>query len=128
MTRYTFPCEERLKDTRLITELFETGKSFLIFPVKVVWMKSDQAGSTPATVVFSVSKRNFKRAVKRNLLKRRMREAYRLNRAVLYGDEDRSGLCVAFIYIAREELPYSAISKSMTNALKRLRLLVRQDQ
>jgi ribonuclease P protein component len=128
MTRYTFPGDERLKDARLITELFETGKSFLIFPVKVVWMESLNAGSTPAKVVFTVSKRSFKHAVMRNLLKRRMREAYRLNRAVFTEENSRSGLLVAFVYIAREELPYSVISKSMKNALKRLRMSVGQVQ
>lgn len=127
MARYTFPREERLNDTRLISELFETGKSFLIFPVKVVWMKSEQCGSPPLKVVFSVSKRLFKRAVKRNLLKRRMREAYRLNRVALTEEEGISGLCVAFVYIAREELHGSVISRSITNALSRLRQLAGQE-
>ena len=75
----------------------------------------------PVQVAVSVSKKNFKRAVMRNLLKRRMREAYRLNKEILYnvfGKDEQ--LAVMFIYAGREEKEYELIEKSMKQALLKL--------
>ena len=60
--------------------MFEGGvsKSFSIFPIRVVYMPVEQ-GEAPASILISVSKRRFKRAVKRNRVKRQIREAYRKN-------------------------------------------------
>lgn len=75
----------------------------------------------PVQAAFSVSKKNFKRAVMRNLLKRRMREAYRLNKEIVYQVFGMGGqLAVMFIYAAREEKEYELIEKSMKQALLRL--------
>ena len=61
--------------------MFEGGvsKSFSIFPIRVVYMPVEQ-GEAPASILISVSKRRFKRAVKRNRVKRQIREAYRMNK------------------------------------------------
>ena len=77
---YSFTKEERLCNKRLIDELFHNGSSFLCYPFKVSWMTVSQPQEFPAQVLFSVPKKRFKSAVDRNLLKRRMREAYRLNK------------------------------------------------
>lgn len=63
-------------------------------------------------ILVSVPKRNFKRAVKRNLLKRRIREAYRLNKALLSTPTD-----ILFIYTEREVLPFREIEQSLCSAL-----------
>ena len=62
--------------------MFEGGvsKSFSIFPIRVVYMPVEQ-GEAPASILISVSKRRFKRAVKRNRVKRQIREAYRKNKS-----------------------------------------------
>ena len=64
--------------------MFEGGvsKSFSIFPIRVVYMPVEQ-GEVPASILISVSKRRFKRAVKRNRVKRQIREAYRKNKSLL---------------------------------------------
>lgn len=97
------------------------GDSFFIFPIKVVYLKMELPVQYPVQAAFSVSRRNFKRAVMRNLLKRRMREAYRLNKESLYNvfDSDKP-LAVMFIYAGREEKEYKLIEKSMKQALLRL--------
>lgn len=80
----------------------------------------------PVQAAFSVSRRNFKRAVKRNLLKRLMREAYRLNKDRLYqalGDKEQ--LAVMFIYAGREVKDYELIEKSLKQALSKLLNLVK---
>lgn len=68
-------------------------------------------------VLVSVPKRNFKRAVKRNLLKRRIRECYRAQRQLL-GDVKCD---VMFIYVSREVMPFSAVSEDMTSCLESIR-------
>lgn len=86
MVRNTFSKEERLCSKRSIEDLFANGSSFVLFPFRVVYrIERDALGSSaPVQVLFSVPKRRFKKAVTRNLLKRRMREAYRLQKGSFY--------------------------------------------
>src|ERR1700722_14129384 len=77
---YTLKKEERLCNKKLIDGLFHNGSSFLCYPFKASWMLTDATQQFPAQILFSVSKKRFKRAVDRNLIKRRMREAYRLHK------------------------------------------------
>jgi ribonuclease P protein component len=81
---HTFKKPERLCSKKAIEALFERGSSFYNFPLQVIWLESPMDIPFPAQVAFSVSKKSFKRAVKRNLIKRRMREAYRKNKHLLY--------------------------------------------
>ena len=77
---YTFKKEERLCNKKLIDKLFHNGSSFLCYPFKASWLYIDEPLKFPVQILFSVSKKRFKRAVDRNLIKRRMREAYRLKK------------------------------------------------
>ena len=85
--------------------MFEGGvsKSFSIFPIRVVYMPVEQ-GEAPASILISVSKRRFKRAVKRNRVKRQIREAYRKNKYLLVDELQRreKRLAIAFIYLSDE--------------------------
>src|SRR3546814_12106779 len=72
---------ERLFSIRLIDSLFHSGSSFFIYPYRVVFLRVD--GSSTIQVLLSVAKRRFRHAVRRNLLKRRMRECYRLQKGEL---------------------------------------------
>ena len=87
---YTLCKAERLNSKILIGKMFEGGvsKSFSIFPIRVVYMPVEQ-GEVPATILISVSKRRFKRAVKRNRVKRKIREVYRKNKQPLLDGLDR---------------------------------------
>lgn len=118
--RYTFSRKERLKSVKEITKLFDSGKSFLVYPIKVVWVETDNDLPFPVQAAFSVSKRNFKHATDRNKLKRRMKEAYRLNKFLLYEKLSTQKISCIFIYIAREELTSALIGKSMKTVLLKL--------
>ena len=80
---FTFKKAERLCSKKTIEKLFAEGKSFLSFPLKVVVLEMPDSGEYKAQAAFTVSKKIFKKAVKRNLVKRKMREAYRLNKHIL---------------------------------------------
>src|SRR6202051_3729951 len=85
--KYTFTKEERLCNKKLIGELFHSGSSFLCYPFKASWLFVDEPLAFPAQILLSVPKKRFNRAVDRNLIKRRMREAYRLHKQQLLYDE-----------------------------------------
>ena len=120
---YTFTKEERLCNKKLIDELFHNGSSFLCYPFKASWLVVTQPPKYPAQIVFSVSKRRFKRAVDRNLIKRRMREAYRLNKQLqLYASlaaADKQ-IVLSIGYIGKEIAAYDFIEKKMLKLLTQL--------
>lgn len=78
---YNFQKEERLYSKKLLDELFKNGSSFLLYPYRVTWLRSPNPNQLfPAQVVVAVPKKRFKRSVDRNLIRRRIKEAYRLNK------------------------------------------------
>jgi len=107
---------ERLSSKKLIKELFDKGSSFYLYPFKVYFLpQTPEEGHNQ--ILFSVSKRNFKRAVDRNLLKRRIREAYRLNKQSL---SDYTFLLIAYIYTSKKILNYTEIEDKLKQTLNRL--------
>lgn len=97
--RETFTKSERLCSRKAIAGLFEEGKSFFSYPYQVIWTPSPSDIPFPAQVTISVSKRGFKLAVTRNLIRRRIREAYRKNKQILYDALNTDGRKIIFIII-----------------------------
>ena len=102
----TFHKRERIVSRKLIERLFSKGssRSTSAFPLRTVFMeKVREEGEEPVQILVSVSKRHFKRAVKRNRVKRQIREAYRHHKTILTGkvSEDKS-IAIAFIWLADE--------------------------
>jgi ribonuclease P protein component len=120
---YTFKKEERLCNKKLIDGLFHNGSSFLCYPFKASWMFADGQQPFPVQILFSVSKKRFKRAVDRNLIKRRMREAYRINKQQYLYDILNSAekkIVLSLGYIGKEIVPYEFTEKKMLKLLAQL--------
>ena len=104
MAEYTLSKKERLNSKALIDRLFAGGsKSFPAFPLRVVYMPIEPAeeDAPAASILISVPKKRFKRAVKRNLVKRQVREAYRKNKHLLLDAlaSKNKRLVLAFIWL-----------------------------
>ena len=118
----SFPKSEHLCGDKRIGQLFTQGDAFIAYPLRVVYLIAPKKDVESASVMVSVPKKRFKRAVKRNRLKRLMREAYRLNKQPLVAllKENDLQLHIAFNYVSDDELDFVAVDKKMKVALQRL--------
>lgn len=117
MGKFSFGKKERLSSEKWIKELFEKGSSFYSYPFKVLFLLHPDEQPTTSQVLVSVPSRSFPRAVDRNLIKRRVREVYRTNKAQL--TSSRKWL-IAYIYTAKEVLPLSTLSDKLPGTLNRI--------
>lgn len=124
MERQQFKKEERLHEKKLMDTLFKEGKSFYKFPFKVFYFRLDEAEEYPAKVLISVSKHNFKRAVERNRIKRLIREAYRKNKYILFGEKnpesDRKTWVIGLIHTGNVIPEYSEVEQKIILILQEL--------
>lgn len=123
--KYTLSKAERLSWKRYIDLLFEKGESFVAFPLRVVFLtlSKEEELLAVSSILISVSKKKFKRAVKRNLVKRQVREAYRVRKYELIDSlacNDKK-ILVGFIYIEKEIKPFADIEKAMNKAIRLLK-------
>jgi len=110
--KFTFNKKERLKSQKLIEKLFDEGKSITVFPLRMLYLKTDHDdGSTIKTSV-SVSKRNFKKAVQRNRIKRLLREAYRLNKPEYFNNITTS-YALMILYIGKDATDFDSINAKL---------------
>jgi len=84
--KYTLGKEERLKSRKIIGRLYAEGKSIKAYPLRMMYLQTAHTSDFPCQVGVSVPKRNFKRAVDRNRIKRLLRESYRLEKYTVYSE------------------------------------------
>lgn len=121
----TFTKAERLCSKVLIDKLIEKGNTFQCFPFKMIWLEI-QEGIAPAQIVISVPKRNFKRAVDRNKLKRRIREAYRKNKTILYEQLNNKKILLMLVYTAKIITDHKEIEEKLILGLEQLNKKIKQ--
>lgn len=119
---YRFPKKEKLKSKKDIDALFKKGKAINSFPLKAIFAFKHPEKELVIKFGISVPKKKIKSAVKRNLIKRRVREAYRLQNHELKSNlilHDKA-LHVMVIYTSEQILPYSLIEEKIKVILSRL--------
>ena len=117
-TRKRLRKSQRLSSQKQIQALFTEGKSFNVPPFAIRYSKLTDRDLTSHQVLVSVSKRNFKRAVDRNRIKRQIREAYRLNKHLL--DDLSDKYAIAYIYTFKKKIPYKDLENKLIEGLSRL--------
>ncbi|MCF8304286.1 MAG: ribonuclease P protein component [Bacteroidales bacterium] len=122
MQPQTFKKQERLSNRKIIDELFSKGKGFIVSPLRVKYVERALPTEHPAQVLIAVSKRKHKKAYKRNAVKRRLREAYRKNKHILYDylEQNNRQCALLILYRADELLSYQEIEAKIIVILKRL--------
>lgn len=113
-----FTKAERLSSKKEITALFNEGKSFAISHIRVVYRFLPKQEGRPNAILVSVPKKYFKHAVDRNLLKRRIREAYRLNKGLLQSMPARVEFML--LYQKRRIATFAEIEEIVKKALERI--------
>lgn len=124
----SFTKAERLCSKKIFAELFDKANSFYSFPFRVVWVYNSLPISSTSQIAISVPKRAFKRAVDRNLIKRRIREAFRKNKHDLYNFLEIHNKHIAFVLIYREATitDYIITEKAVRVMLKKFLTILKE--
>ncbi|RNL56686.1 ribonuclease P protein component [Pedobacter jejuensis] len=128
---YTFRKEERLCSRKHLDLLFKNGSSFLLYPFRVSYLFIDEPAKVQAQVVINVPKKRYKRAVDRNLLKRRIREAYRLNKQNNFYTKlpvDKGLLLFSLQFIGKEKYEFSFVEKKLIATFNRFFKLIEPNE
>jgi ribonuclease P protein component len=115
----TFKRQEKLKSSKLITQLFEEGKSLTVFPIKLIYLQIEHNAPFKIQAGVSASKRNFKKAVDRNKIKRLLREVYRKNKYLIYDSENTKKHIFMFIYLGKNEFDYITLEEKMVELINK---------
>lgn len=113
------PKQERLSGRKRIDALFAYGKGGFVYPFRYICRVVDDAPVCGISILITVPKKNHKRAVKRNKLKRRMREAFRLGKGAL-SEKIAAGnrqVDMALIYVSKEVEEYKTIENAVGKIL-----------
>ena len=118
----TFTKDERLSKKKIIDDLFSSGHTTKVPPFTILWKKVELSCSYPAQIAISVPKKRIRKVVVRNKLKRRIREAYRKNKHLLYQElKLHNTQCAIFIiFNANELMEYNEIEQKIILTLNRL--------
>ncbi len=122
MNRFRFSKGQRLKNSKSISGLFDSGIHLYKYPLKLMYRVRAE-NSTPVKTGFTVPGRKFRKAVDRNRLKRRMRESYRLNQPELEESliSGSAGLDLFFIYTSSREEEYTVIDRALRSLIDSLK-------
>ncbi len=120
---HSFKKGERLKRRKLIGRMFNReGASFAVYPLRIIYIESELDSDFPAQFALSVPKRAFPKAAHRNRIRRQIREAYRLNKHLLYEvlQDHNKQYAIMLIFTAKKPLPYADIEKAVQKIIRKL--------
>ena len=127
---YTLRKDEKLCSRTAVDMLFGEGKSLMAFPLRAAYRLRPR-GEYPVQFLISIPKKRIRHAVGRVALRRRVREAYRLNRRELLQaplEQSGWGVDIAFVYLDTNQAPYSVINERMVSLLTRIAQAAAQQQ
>jgi ribonuclease P protein component len=126
--KYRFPKSDRLKSSRDIARVFTKGRSDFVFPLQLRWLWMEESNKDPFEIKFTcvVPRKKIKKATQRNLFKRRMREAYRINKHLLLSGigNKRGELYLVLIYQSDRDQSYSDIESALKRLFSRLEMSI----
>tara|TARA_R110000796_G_scaffold183498_2_gene300044 strand:+ start:125500 stop:125919 length:420 start_codon:yes stop_codon:yes gene_type:complete len=116
--KFTYSKAEKLKSKKLFEQLFAEGKSIANYPLRLIYVKTVLKETISIKVGVTVSKRNFKSAVKRNRIKRILRESYRCNKSIVFNNSNNN-YALLFLYLGKEMPKSIAVEKKMISLLEK---------
>ena len=128
---YKLNKDEKLCSRTAVDTLFHEGKSLMAFPLRAAYRLRPRDERHPVQFLISIPKKRIRKAVNRVLLRRRTREAYRLNRGELLLRPLEStgwGVDIAFVYLDTTPAPYEVINEKMTQLLNRIATAAAEQQ
>ena len=121
--RFTFKKHERLTHRKVIDQLFQEGAALKQYPLMLLALSNPHPTEEALQVVVVVSKRNFKRAVDRNRIKRLMRESWRHHKNALREEIAAAGmhLAVALVFNGKELPEFTEVDAKISELCVRLK-------
>jgi ribonuclease P protein component len=119
-TSQKLPKNEKVKSKKIVEALFSSKVQSFEYPFKIFSLFADDAQSSPQ-ILISIPKRNFKKAVDRNRLRRQIREIYRINKKLI---KPPAPLAIAIILVSKEKIEFPMLQKKLIGILSRLKKTV----
>jgi len=119
---FEFPKKQKLCSETVIKEMFSNGKSFTTSALRLVWKVDNNQDEVAVKSIIVVPKKKIRLAVKRNIIRRRMKEGYRLHKIELENmlKNKELHLSIAIIYQKENILPYKTMEEEIKLILERL--------
>ncbi|WP_136468489.1 ribonuclease P protein component [Flagellimonas onchidii] len=114
---FTFPKKEKLKSKKIFEQLFMEGNSIKAFPIKLIYSKANFDDDTSFKVGVVAPKKKFRSAVKRNRIKRLLREAYRLNKHIVF-NKIEGNFAFLFLYLGNKAPSFDEVDHTMQKLLE----------
>lgn len=114
----SFPKKERLKSKKMIEQVFQDGKTLKQYPLKLFYLRAELTEDSKCQAAMAVPKKRIRQAVKRNRIKRLMREAYRQNKEPIF-NKMVGNYALLFLYLGKEGPEYREVESAMKTLLLR---------
>ncbi|MFP4555553.1 MAG: ribonuclease P protein component [Bacteroidales bacterium] len=123
MKPQSFPKRERLSSKKIIDKLFATGNTVFCYPVMSKFILENTDGEKPSLKVLTVvPKKRIKKAADRNKVRRRIREAYRVNKLPLYAlkEQENKHIYIALVYVSSDEHSYTDLESAINSIIQNI--------